>query len=38
MIRTNENPYYWVAIVINIIFLGTVIFKERKEFMLLFKK
>jgi uncharacterized protein (DUF983 family) len=38
IVRTETNPYFWLAILINIIFLSIIILKEKKEFLQLFKK
>ena len=37
IVRTNDNPHYWLALALNILFIGTVVLKEKKELVHLFK-
>jgi O-antigen/teichoic acid export membrane protein len=38
MLRTNESPKYWLAVIVNLIFLSIIYIKEKKDFKLLLKK
>ncbi|MDA3927547.1 MAG: polysaccharide biosynthesis C-terminal domain-containing protein, partial [Prolixibacteraceae bacterium] len=38
IVRDNDNPVYWLAILVNIVFIGTVFLKEKEGFKALFKK
>ncbi|MFA9391458.1 MAG: lipopolysaccharide biosynthesis protein [Prolixibacteraceae bacterium] len=37
MVRTPESPKYGLAVIINIIFIGIIVFREQKEFRFNFK-
>lgn len=37
MIRTPESPKYGLAVVVNLLFIGTIFIREQKAFRLLFK-
>lgn len=38
MVRTDTNSYYWLAILVNVIFIGIIVLKEKTEIKMLFKK
>jgi O-antigen/teichoic acid export membrane protein len=37
LLRDNETPKYWLAVVVNLAFFAIIFFKERRDFSMLFK-
>lgn len=38
LVRTETNAYFWLAVLVNIAFIGLVVWKEKKEIVSLIKK